>query len=70
MVPTDKYTQHSIKFEELKAMGIEVDPGDINDGYVPLDKLSPDNLAKVQDNIKERFNMKQAGDDEGEGGGW
>lgn len=30
-------------------------PVDLNGGFVPVDKLAPDNLKKVEENIKRRF---------------
>ena len=63
----DDYGLQKSHFEKMKAFGMEVDPVDMNGGFVAWDKFAPDNLEKTRKNILERFEIEgceTTGDDE------
>jgi len=39
----------------------ELEPVDLNKGYVPMDKYAKDNTEKTQESIKRRFDLDSEG---------
>jgi hypothetical protein len=56
-MPSDDYLNHPEDVKEMEKFGVDVQPVDLQHGFVPTDKYAPDNLEKVEDNIKHRFSL-------------
>jgi hypothetical protein len=60
---TDKLQHMASEFEEI-GLGIEnLEPVDINGGFVAVDKQSPDNLRRTQKNIQWKTSLAPMGGD-------
>lgn len=54
----DDFTLNKKDYTKMQQLGINIDPVDMNGGFVALDKQSPDNLQKTQKNIQRRFELE------------
>jgi hypothetical protein len=48
--------------KEMPGMEGDIEPVDAWGGYVAVDKYAPDNLAKTQDNIQWKIQLKSVND--------
>ena len=56
-MPSDVYLNNPDEVEEMKSYGCEVEPVDLNQGFVPTDKYEKDNAEKTEDSIRRRFSL-------------
>ena len=54
----DDYGLQQNHFKKMKEFGMEVNPVDMNGGFVAWNKLASDNLEKTRKNILERFEIE------------
>ena len=61
----DKYMANKSKFDRMKQYGIEICTVDCNGAYVPMEKNDASNLTETEDNIRDRFALDEANDEDG-----
>jgi hypothetical protein len=54
---SDDYLNHPKEVKEMEKNGVDVEPIDLQHGFVPTDKFASDNLKKVEENISHRFSL-------------
>lgn len=57
-ISSDKYLNDPDFAKKFESFGAQVDPVDINNAFVPVNKDAADNFAKSQANIRRRFRLE------------
>jgi hypothetical protein len=56
-MPSDRYFNDPEHVKELEDFGVDVEPVDLNRGFVPTEKYNQGNAKKTEDSIKRRFSL-------------